>query len=65
MHKWICPLCDECVSAAFEHNLGLLVKEHRQVCTRQSKQAPRATCSSTGWLTASDREFLANLAIRW
>lgn len=60
MHKWICGLCGLCVSSAFERNLALLVREHKNLECPE-RDTPREKLP----LNRADQRFLEELKIHW
>jgi hypothetical protein len=56
---WICPRCREGVSTIFARNLGLLVDEHKMLCSY--KDLPRERIP----LTLADQKFLQELKVSW
>lgn len=60
MPKWVCRLCNQAVSSAFERNLQILVVEHKQLeCPQRNTPVGELPLSS------EDTKFLELLKVGW
>jgi hypothetical protein len=60
MPTWICRLCSESVSSAFERNLSVLADEHRKfLCPYRNLPLEDLP------LNAKDQKFLEELKVGW
>lgn len=60
MSTWVCPKCSEAVSTAYQRNLPIMVREHKEAMCPARSAPPEEL-----FLTKEDEKLLQELKVGW